>query len=810
MKKTESAGNYGVILENVIIERHFEDSYLKYIFNLLVLFFGAYGTIMSFLSCYDFGLDSNNIFFQIVLICIVSYIIFQYIKFYRKIMGAIAVILIVICIAYNNTFSASMDTMLYRMNLKEMKDSSVGPGFCILILSAILIMIMAYIVILKKRMIYVALSSLPIGCFGIIFGCMPRLFPLVCIGMYIAAMAAMTGEKIKYRNTSIEYASAAAVLVFLVYVILSLFMPESNYKRIQLFDSIKLNIENINNLPINSFNNSAGGINGGKLGMFDKVTFNNSLMLKLTSGDIGMVYLRGFVGANYSNNSWSDSSQKSGQKILEDMKSQSYEIYNQNSEFFKIIDSDKDLIASVNGDTTSYINNVYKRDFSVENLACSNKFYYLPYGSMFFAKEKSSLDGYPINSDTHYVSSIMYSVNNPDYQKYKDVVDNYYGTNNKMLKYKLMEKDYRNYVYSTYLAVDEKYKKELQKIKQNCSFSNEDEKYEVIQSIKDYLANNYTYTLEPGAVPYGKDFLDYFLFDSKQGYCTYFATAATVFFRSAGIPARYVEGFAADVNGDNMISSQKTSSERNSLAFDVTQSYTQYITAIRDCDAHAWVEIYQDGYGWVPIEVTPGKSAESDLTLDTTFTEVIDEDHKYVGGEGNYAMEDDQSDTMQGVTSIGTSNNYNYIKAIWNFIKFIFFSIVVLFIIGIIIFIPAKISEKKRDKLLIATSDTDNKQKIIMIYTYIERISVFLKFHRPDSMSYIEYYTTLKVKYDYMESNGIDNIISATLKVRFGKDDITRDELNKVMESAINIRKGSYMRLNQFDKLRYRFIYHLY
>jgi hypothetical protein len=75
--------------------------------------------------------------------------------------------------------------------------------------------------------------------------------------------------------------------------------------------------------------------------------------------------------------------------------------------------------------------------------------------------------------------------------------------------------------------------------------------YYKAKAIFDYLSLNYKYTLDVSEVPQGQEFLDYFLFTEKKGYCTYFATAATIMCRIAGIPARYVEGFHITDKRDN-------------------------------------------------------------------------------------------------------------------------------------------------------------------------------------------------------------------------------------------------------------------
>ena len=89
--------------------------------------------------------------------------------------------------------------------------------------------------------------------------------------------------------------------------------------------------------------------------------------------------------------------------------------------------------------------------------------------------------------------------------------------------------------------------------------------------------------------PEGEDFVEYFLTTSKRGYCMHYASAATLLLRSMGIPARYVTGYTADVKAGQTV-------------------------AVPDRSAHAWVEVYVNGYGWYPVEVTPGFPGQSSGT----------------------------------------------------------------------------------------------------------------------------------------------------------------------------------------------------
>lgn len=83
------------------------------------------------------------------------------------------------------------------------------------------------------------------------------------------------------------------------------------------------------------------------------------------------------------------------------------------------------------------------------------------------------------------------------------------------------------------------------------------------------------------AMPAGTaDFARWFIENSDTGYCTHFATAAAVLLRAAGIPARYVTGYLAHTEAD--LYSKVTTDE-----------------------AHAWVEYYIEGVGWLVLEATP-------------------------------------------------------------------------------------------------------------------------------------------------------------------------------------------------------------
>jgi hypothetical protein len=97
--------------------------------------------------------------------------------------------------------------------------------------------------------------------------------------------------------------------------------------------------------------------------------------------------------------------------------------------------------------------------------------------------------------------------------------------------------------------------------------------------VETFLRDNFTYTTHVTNVPTDQDWIDYFLFDSREGYCDYFATAMVVMLRAEGVPSRVASGFApGDYDPDTGIS------------------------IVRENHAHSWVEAYFPRFGWITFE----------------------------------------------------------------------------------------------------------------------------------------------------------------------------------------------------------------
>lgn len=110
--------------------------------------------------------------------------------------------------------------------------------------------------------------------------------------------------------------------------------------------------------------------------------------------------------------------------------------------------------------------------------------------------------------------------------------------------------------------------------------------YDKVAALEAFLRNNYQYDASITAPPQGAEAVSWFLFQSRRGFCNYFAGAMALMARELGIPARVAAGYT---NGKYNAKTKQ---------WDVVGT-----------DAHAWTQVYFAGYGWVNFEPSAHFSA---------------------------------------------------------------------------------------------------------------------------------------------------------------------------------------------------------
>lgn len=173
------------------------------------------------------------------------------------------------------------------------------------------------------------------------------------------------------------------------------------------------------------------------------------------------------------------------------------------------------------------------------------------------------------------------------------------------------EEAYRKFVYQEYLQIPQSTRNALLQWAKEQGISADSKT--LVDDIRMAILLSTEYNADAERYPEGVDVAVHFLTEAKEGICQHFASAATLLYRAYGIPARYTVGFSKML----------------------TNGKDEELTA---GDMHAWVEIYVDGLGWVPVEVTAGSSIPS---AKTNLHIMAYSAAKYYDGKGfeNYDLE---------------------------------------------------------------------------------------------------------------------------------------------------------------------------
>lgn len=141
--------------------------------------------------------------------------------------------------------------------------------------------------------------------------------------------------------------------------------------------------------------------------------------------------------------------------------------------------------------------------------------------------------------------------------------------------------------------------------------------YDAGKAIETWLRANIVYREDIGFPPEGADVVDYVLFQSREGYCEYYASAFVVMMRSLGIPTRMTTGYFP--------------AERDAEAGGFLY---------RENNAHAWPEVYFPGEGWVQYEPTANRQEITREPVQTTDSGAPPEDPPLSGGVGGLLPDD--------------------------------------------------------------------------------------------------------------------------------------------------------------------------
>lgn len=141
---------------------------------------------------------------------------------------------------------------------------------------------------------------------------------------------------------------------------------------------------------------------------------------------------------------------------------------------------------------------------------------------------------------------------------------------------------YPDWVSQKYLQLPDEFSPRIQELAKEIT-ADAQTPFEKTIAITNYLRANLTYSQTIPEPPRNRDSLEWVLFDLKQAYCVYYASAEVLMLRSVGVPARMAVGFTqGERDGNNYI--------------------------VRRLNSHAWPEVYFPQIGWVEFEPTAGQA----------------------------------------------------------------------------------------------------------------------------------------------------------------------------------------------------------
>lgn len=378
--------------------------------------------------------------------------------------------------------------------------------------------------------------------------------------------------------------------------VLSLLVPEDRYEQpgilSRMQDTIVASTAPYD--PVFHAGNAYTGLMKGTpgsdaLGSVRGIRYSGRILADIESAETDRrLYLRSWTGGAYRLNRWNDLPDSAYDSVSSLFRNTQGEWYDQGAWLMEVISRSPALSQTLsnytkNGETPAGM----KRDFSVNAVYEKTKYFLLPYDAS-FGTDFFVFDRAPVSAGGKAYSTYRWDLPSGallSMMARESSADPYYTT------YMRSEESYRNFVYAHYLDVPDSVKEALAALGPLPKVSALSEKRRRVEEIRTFLAQNYRYTVNPGKTPFGEDFISYFLLHSKKGYCTSFASAAVMLLRASGIPARYAVGLTVGPEELNNSGLSPSGLRRFS---------------VNDRHAHAWAEVYVDGLGWQPVEMTPG------------------------------------------------------------------------------------------------------------------------------------------------------------------------------------------------------------
>ena len=326
-------------------------------------------------------------------------------------------------------------------------------------------------------------------------------------------------------------------------------------------------------------------------------------------------------------------------------------------------------------------------------------------------------------------------------------------------QWQTQELQYREYVHSYYTRLPDSTRNELLSFCRAHNLSSD--QGDVLSAVADLVRSQGVYDVNIAPYP-SNDYAVWFLTESHTGYCIHFATAAVALYRTLGIPSRVCEGYL------------------------VNNLYPGNTVLVTGGDAHAWAEVYVDGFGWIPVEVTASAADDPDQHFDGSVfpsvepvhseqSELIDEDNTEPeqAEDGNSASALDSELQSDAYGTSDTDSSF-FFKALRILVR-------VLFILLSVLAAFAGRYKLIRKMLNRRLSSEDNNRKAVYCYRQAERV--------------LRYGGEMPA-----------DLLQIAEKAHFSSHIITPEESARCFEQLGLLTEEVYQNLSRWKKLVFRYI----
>lgn len=392
--------------------------------------------------------------------------------------------------------------------------------------------------------------------------------PVAC-GFLIAGLGGMwiTGKNLKTTRRGIVW----TIGILAAFIILGNIVSS---EKIEAVDLVRENVQE----RVHELRYGEDTLPEGDLYRADELQSDGSEMLKVRSEQQKNMYLRGFVGAVYNNGVWeplADSAFGGDYTgMMKWLREKGFDPLTQVSAYYQNCNEEEkpeknQLDIKVTGASRYYVYTPASLEHAVKGMTEEKDFRLMSRGLI--GKDSYTMDELSGSRPAELTVTADW-ISNP--------------TTDEQKEYLKAEAVYREFVYDTYRTVDTKTAELMKKMFWEDYQTDSDGIYSAVCQIRKVLKDTVEYTETPEKTPDGEDPVEYFLTESRKGNSMLYASIAVDALRVHGIPARYVEGYyvsSSDMKEDNTDQ-----------------------TSLTGRDAHAWVEVYFDGIGWLPLDVSPG------------------------------------------------------------------------------------------------------------------------------------------------------------------------------------------------------------